>query len=227
MILISGSNIYKEIYNSDTEDFSLLSFDLDDSLIYHYGDRVSIQEDTSFENLLFAFINDKNSAAISKTLKNVTEQDNILSSFADQIKSSDYKQPVENIEYIEFFHSPIIRSDSDFSEPMLSTWDIYAWGTDSDDGSMVSFSTSHIPIQQLLEYPVYINNEVLIYDSEWQYESSIYTMPTVFDLIQSVCYEFCFYNINERISETNYNSQDQGIDISLNELMFNKDNKNL
>lgn len=206
MIIISGNQLFIEEWNEEKSDYVIRDWKNTDSLIYHYGDRVITENETTFGNVLYAFINDVNSEAISKTLKSVCDHDDILSEIKDRLNRNNLID--HHVTSLEISHVPIIRHDQYHSEPSLSTWEILGWGKiEEDDDDIDGFSTlsvGEIPLNQLEDLTFRIDPTVDIYNGDdFSFHDSLFGLPTVFDLIKCVCYEFAFYRKGVKIHETN------------------------
>lgn len=228
MIIISSDKLYIEEWNDEKSDYAIRDWNNDDSLIYFYGDRIMTEDGTTFENVLYAFINDFNSDAISKTLKSFTDCDDILEVIRKELKeNNDYID--HYIDAIELSHVPIVNFKDAHSEPSLSTWELLGWGQmENEIGEIDKFSSmsvDSIPLNQLAELNFTVDPTVDIYDGKnFNYSDTIFSFPTVFDLIKSICYELSFHRGDVTIHKTDGSDPHQEINsqlTSLNDLLNN------
>lgn len=201
MIVFSSDKLYKEYFDDDLERFVREDFSIDDSLFYHLKDPVLFEEDTTLENIIWAFVNDNNSDKLFDSLKSVTKK-NLRSFFKSRLNSGSEAILRSNIDWIEFSPTPIVGFTDSLDGNKLDTqsfkfheekWNIIAWNVEEE--SIESVNISSFSLEKLLDTPVKLDNEVPVYNDDWNCEGFYEDIPSVLDILECLCYEFyCYRN---------------------------------
>lgn len=190
---------YYEVWNDILEKY--VEVEYEDSLIYCLNDRVHI-EDTSFGEFLKIFINDENSEALSKILfKDAGYRSDILNLFDEMLDHPDQdRSGFDDVDYLQIY-LPACEYEND---PDLAyypqTWEFSGFGSWSD-GSKGGIAIEHIPICNLQDIEIRVDNSVSVFDfrdlgddleEEFRFEQ---VKPTLLDAISAVVYEMTFFGV--------------------------------
>ena len=161
------------------------------SLLEHFNDKVLIREGTSLQNLIWGFLNDKNSEELSASLNYLTKGNSFFDHLRDELEKGS-RRKFESADWIEIISKPVLLEDSkgfSLTEKYEEKWGFLAW-KDSENKKANLKNISSVPINSVLSLPLRQNFDVLVYDEDWNKVGQFKDFPTVADLLEALCYEF-------------------------------------
>lgn len=190
----------------------------DISLLNHYTDEVLINEKTTLENLVWSFLNDKNSEELSESLNYLTGGKNFFSLLRNKLKDGSKGRFVK-IDWLEFVSTPVILNGSTeeyFVKKYEENWTLTAW-KERANKKPNSLNISSLSFNSLLKVPVKQKYETNVYNREWEEIGKFRSLPNVSDVLETLCQEFYLFRKKSNKNGLKFSYQNRDF-VSLNDL---------
>lgn len=179
----------------------------ENSLLFSLNSTIEIRKNTTtIEQFFNHFINDPLSEVLSGVFyKEAGHRDEIFQKIAQLFQHPDAEEDLDGIDYFEIYHPSLeMKHDRDLEE-FPNHWEFHGWG-DWDDGSKGGLSVSHLPLCNIKDGYLNINNSAVLmdcrsddpdeikFDMEYEFKTA---KPTLMDAMSAIIYDMTFYGFIE------------------------------